>query len=87
MMQMLRPRRPDRRRGDAPGGGDARAAIGTVVVAVFCCVGPMLVAGGVLAVLERFLPVTWIIPVAVALLLVCAMVWIRYGRGTRGERR
>jgi len=85
-MRMLRPRRPDGRV-DAAGGGDAWAGIMAAMVAVVWCVGPLLVAGGVLGALEGLLPAVVIIAVAVALLLVGAIFWIRHLRGTQGDRR
>jgi Flp pilus assembly protein TadB len=85
-MRILRPRRPEGR-ADAAGGSDARTGIVAAMVVVLCCLGPLLVAGGVLGALGGLLPAVVIIAVAVALLLVGAIVWSRHLRGTQRDRR
>jgi hypothetical protein len=85
-IRMLRSRRPDGRV-DAAGGGDAWTGIVAAMVVVLCCLGPLLVAGGVLGALGGLLPAVLIIAVAVALLLVGAIFWIRRLRDTLKERR
>lgn len=62
------------------------SVVGVALVAVLCCVGPILIAGGALTVLGTAVRSGWLMVIG-ALVVLGALVYAAHHRGHRHARR